>query len=150
MRKIFLDGYAIAFLMFLMTTSPACAEEAKISPHSDSGDCSICHVAPADKLRSWFAFGSTKREMKDDLNRTCQKCHTVQIDTPLGELGVGVGHATGKKPSVNHQNFPLAPDGTITCATTCHDMHVQSKDGHQQRKHLRAPANSLCIACHEK
>lgn len=136
--------------MLIMTTSLCRAEEVKKNPHSDSGDCGICHVASADKLRSWFAFGSTKRELKDDLNRTCQKCHTVQIDTPAGELGVGVGHATGKKPSVNHQNFPLAPDGTITCATTCHDMHVQSKDGHQQRKHLRVPANSLCIACHEK
>lgn len=149
MRKIFLDGYASAFLVLLMTTSSVCAEEAKISPHSDSGDCSICHVALADKLRSWFAFGSTKREMKDDLNRTCKKCHNVQIDTPAGDLGVGVGHATGKKPAVNHQNFPLAPDGTITCATTCHDMHVQSKDIHQQRKHLRVPAKDLCIACHD-
>lgn len=149
MRKLIVTSYAAVFLMFLMTPAFANAADVKNSPHSDSGDCGICHVASAEKLRSWFAFASTKREMKDDLNHLCQKCHTVQISTPEGALGIGVGHATGKKPSVNHQNFPLGPDGTITCATTCHDMHVQSKDMHQQRKHLRVPAKSLCISCHD-
>jgi hypothetical protein len=150
MRKNAPDRFIIIFATLFVMTSLAGADEVKFNPHSDSGDCTICHVVSADKLKSWFAFGSTKREMKDDLNRLCQKCHTVQINTPLGGLGVGAGHATGKKPAINHQNFPLAPDGTITCATTCHDMHVQTKDQHQQRKHLRVSAKSLCIECHEK
>lgn len=150
MRKISFDNFAITLLMLFMTTSFAGAKDVKNSPHSDSGDCSICHVAPADKLRGWFVFGSTKRELKENLNQICQQCHTVQIETSEGGLGVGVGHATGKRPSVNHQNLPLAPDGTITCATTCHNMHVISDDKHQQLKHLRIPANSLCISCHDR
>lgn len=149
MRKEAFNGFVVSGCVFLFTASFAIAEGSKTSPHSDTGNCSICHVASTDKLRSWFAFGSTKREMNDDLNHLCQKCHTVQINTAEGALGVGVGHATGKKTLINHRNFPLAPDGTITCATTCHDMHVESKDMHQQRKHLRVPAKELCIACHD-
>lgn len=149
MRISTFNRSVISLMMLFMTTSLSQAEEVKNNPHSDSGDCAICHVASADKLRSWFVFGSTKRELKDDLNHICQQCHTVQINSSAG-LGVGVGHATGKKPSVNHQQLPLAPDGTITCAITCHDMHVLSNDKHQQLKHLRVPANALCISCHDR
>lgn len=139
----------LTLMVLVVTTSLTGATEGNISPHSDSGDCSICHVASVDTLRGWFVFGSTKRELNDDLNHICQKCHSVQINSP-GGLAIGIGHATGKKPSVNHQNLPLAPDGTITCATTCHDMHVKSDDKHQQSKHLRVPAKSLCISCHDR
>ena len=48
------------------------------SPHYDTSDCTICHVAPEEKLRGWFVFDSTKREMKSDLNLVCKKCHTLQ------------------------------------------------------------------------
>lgn len=108
------------------------------SPHSDSGECSLCHVASKEKLQSWFVFGSTKRQLKDDPNSLCQKCH-----------GSNFGHATGLKTPINHNNFPLAEDGTITCATTCHDMHVRSDNHKQQFHHLRLPIITLCITCHD-
>ncbi len=125
------------------------ADEVKVSPHTDSGDCLVCHVAPADKLRSWFALGSTKRELKHDLIKVCTNCHTVKPDEANG-IAVGIGHATAKKPETNHQNLPLSNDGTINCATTCHNMHVTADDRRQQKQHLRLPVNSLCIACHDK
>ena len=109
------------------------------SPHSESSDCSVCHIAPAEKLRSWFVFVSTKKQLKNDLNEVCQHCH-----------GSNFGHATGKKTSVNHAGLPLAGDGTVTCATTCHNMHIRSEDQKQQFYHLRLPIDSLCISCHDK
>lgn len=140
----------VTTIMLALQVSTCLPEEATPNPHSESGDCSVCHVASVDKLRGWFVFGSTKKELKDDLNTVCKKCHTVQISSPDGLIGVGVGHATGKKTSINHKNLPLASDGTITCAITCHNMHVISDDRHQQLKHLRLPANSLCISCHDR
>jgi len=147
MRRLVINSFFMVFTAFLLNYTECVAEDVSVSPHSESGDCSICHVAPVDRLRSWFAFGSTKREMKYDLNQMCKKCHTIE-PLPEDSLGVGIGHATGKKPAVNKQNFPLATDGTITCATTCHNMHITSDDRHQQSMHLRRPANSLCLSCH--
>lgn len=109
------------------------------SPHSDSGDCSLCHVAAPEKLRSWFAFTSTKREMKDGPVEVCQKCH-----------GPGFGHATGQTTSLNRAKLPLAADGTITCATTCHQMHIHTDDPQQTFYQLRLPADALCLSCHDK
>lgn len=133
-------------LLFSFNAASA-AGDARVNPHSDTGDCAICHVASAEKLRGWFVFGSTKREMKTDLNQLCLRCHTIE-PVAADSLGVGIGHATGKKPAVNQQNLPLAGDGTITCATTCHNMHVTSDDRQLNLKHLRSPANLLCISCH--
>ena len=139
-----------ATLMILLVYGAACAaEEIKINPHSETGDCTVCHVASADKLRSWFAFGSTKRAMKDDLNQLCKKCHTIE-PIPGGALWVGIGHATGKKPRVNHKNLPLASDGTITCAITCHNMHGDPNDGHPSPKFLRDNITALCQSCHDR
>lgn len=108
------------------------------SPHSDAGDCTLCHVAPLKTLRGWFVFGSTKRQLKDDLVEVCKKCH-----------GSGFGHAVGKKTPLNHEGLPLAGDGTVTCATTCHNMHIRTEDQKQQFYHLRLPFDSLCISCHD-
>ncbi len=136
--------------MLLFSSGVYAAENVTVSPHSDEGDCGICHVAPAAKLRSWFTFGSTKRELKYDLNQVCLTCHTVEPTHAGGFFGVGIGHGTGKKPAVNRQELPLAGDGTITCATTCHNIHVASDDRQLQRKRLRAPVNTLCLSCHDK
>jgi hypothetical protein len=108
------------------------------SPHNDNGDCTICHVYPAETLRSWFVFGSTKRQLKDDLVEVCRKCH-----------GSGFGHAIGKKTAVNHSRLPLDGKGEITCAITCHDMHVQTEDQKQKFYHLRLPFDALCVSCHD-
>lgn len=150
MRIIAFDTVSTTLVALLLSAAVCSAEDVKGNPHSDAGDCAQCHVAPAEKLRGWFVFGSTKREMKGDLNQVCKKCHTTEPPQDAYSLGVGIGHATGKKPVVNHQNLPLATDGTITCATTCHNMHITSDDRHQQLKHLRLPANSLCISCHDR
>lgn len=132
----------------LLMNSPCVAEEIKANPHSDKGDCTICHVASAETLRGWFVLGSTKRALKDDLNVLCQKCHTVEPTHAGGFLGVGKGHATGKKLTYNKHNLPLASDGTITCATTCHNVHVSQDERNLQNKLLRMPVNDLCMSCH--
>jgi len=109
------------------------------NPHSENADCSVCHVAPAEKLQSWFTFTSTKKKLKTDLNEVCERCH-----------GRNFGHSVGKKPALNRAALPVAGDDTITCATTCHDMHIRSADQKQQFYHLRLPFDSLCVSCHNK
>jgi hypothetical protein len=135
--------------LLLLSATISFAQELKVSPHSDNGDCAICHVAPTEKLRSWFAFGSTKREMKPDLDKICRGCHVIEPEQ-AGSLGVGKGHAAGKKPAINVNNLPLAKDGTINCATTCHNLHISSDAKPSLvHKRLRASSNELCTSCHK-
>ncbi len=148
MRTIIRDAAVTTLAVLLLTSAVGAAEGEMANPHSEAGDCGICHVASAGKLRSWFAFASTKREMKMDLNELCRRCHPVEPTHAGGFIGVGKGHATGKKTPINHENLPLANDGTITCAITCHNMHVTAEDRTQQLKHLRLPINKLCLSCH--
>lgn len=148
MRTIALETGVMICAVLVLSVAVCPAEDGRPSPHSESGDCLLCHVAPADKLRSWFTSGSTKRELKYDLNQVCLQCHTVKPTHAGGFVGVGQGHAIGKKPEINTQNLPVAQDGTITCATTCHNVHVISEDKRLQRKRLRLPVNSLCMSCH--
>jgi predicted CXXCH cytochrome family protein len=144
MRNFSHDTLLLAFIVLFSCHAVCAAEEMKVNPHSESGDCSICHVAPINKLRGWFVFGSTKREMKTDLNQLCLQCHPAEPAHAGGLLGVGIGHGIGKKPVINHQNLPLASDGTITCAITCHNIHTSPDNP----KRLRVPYNSLCVSCH--
>lgn len=110
------------------------------NPHTDNGDCSLCHVAPEDKLRGWFVFPATKQQLVTDPNTVCRKCH-----------GVSFGHGIGKKPLMNRYGLPLDAAGTINCALTCHEMHVKgTEDINQQRYHLRLPHSKLCVSCHDK
>lgn len=152
MRTSALKVVPIISAALLLSVTVCTAEDVKANanPHSETGDCSICHVAPANKLRGWFTSGSTKRELKRDLNQICLDCHTIEPAHAGGFMGVGKGHATGLKTALNHQNLPLAKDGTITCATTCHDMHVAPDDRQLHVKHLRLPVNSLCVSCHDR
>ena len=149
MRINALDGLLTVLALLSFSAAVSAAEGVKANPHTDAGDCAVCHVASPDKLHGWFVFGSTKREMKADLNQLCLQCHTIEPE-PEDSLGVGIGHATGKKPAVNREKLPLASDGTITCATTCHNMHVTPDERQLQLKHLRLPANLLCISCHDR
>lgn len=148
MRTLSLDAAVMTLVILFLAASVPAADEVKVSPHSDSGDCTICHVASKDTLRGWFVFGSTKRELKDDLNQVCQKCHTVDPSHAGGFIGVGKGHATGKKPVINRKSLPLAGDGTVSCAITCHNIHVSSDDRSLQSKFLRMSVNDLCYSCH--
>ena len=110
------------------------------NPHGDNGDCSLCHVAPVEKLRGWFVLPSTKRQLVSDPTLLCQKCH-----------GVSFGHGVGKKPQINRSGLPLGADGTINCSLTCHDMHISGVDDDSQlRYHLRLPHEKLCVSCHDK
>lgn len=149
MQKYLFDAVVTVFAVLTFTVSVCATEDVKVNPHSDVTGCSVCHVASPEKLRGWFVFGSTKRAMKTDMNQLCLQCHTI-VPEPEGSLGVGIGHAAGKKTAINHRNLPLASDGTITCATTCHNMHVTSDDRLQQLKHLRVPVNVLCVSCHDR
>lgn len=126
----------------------AAAEKNRVNPHAESGDCGICHIAAADKLGSWFTFASVKKEMKTNLNQLCLDCHSVDPLHAGGFFGVGVGHATGKQTKLNSKKLPLAADGTITCAITCHNMHVSPGDRLLKRGLLRLPVNELCVSCH--
>jgi hypothetical protein len=150
MRLIFLEAALTLVLVLLLHVVVNAAADEKLNPHADKGECTICHVAASDKLNGWFVLGSTKREMRADLNQLCQRCHKLLANHAGGFAGDGSGHATGKKTAVNHLNLPLANDGTITCATTCHNIHVASDDSHQLQKRLRLPVNSLCVSCHDK
>ncbi|MFA7403046.1 MAG: hypothetical protein WC007_03565 [Pelobacteraceae bacterium] len=141
--RVAVPAYVLMIIVFSATVTVAGDPKARatygLSPHTETADCSVCHVASSETLRSWFAFGSTKKQLKGDLNDICQRCH-----------GSNFGHATGKRTTVNHAGLPLASDDTVTCATTCHDMHIRSKDQKQQFYHLRLPFDSLCISCHDK
>lgn len=110
------------------------------SPHKADGDCSICHVASKEDLTSWFTFSSTKKKLITDPVTLCTKCH-----------GSGFGHGTGKKPDINKTSLPLNNDGTITCAVTCHNMHItEFKDKAQEQYYLRYDNVKLCTSCHDK
>jgi hypothetical protein len=138
----------VAAALHLLGSAIQAAQEAPAGTHSDNGDCSVCHVAPESKLRGWFVSASTKKEMKDDLNTTCRKCHPIKPTHAGDFFATGAGHATGKTTSFNRDKLPMAPDGTIACAITCHNMHVTSDDPVQQSKHLRLSPNVLCRSCH--
>jgi len=134
----------LSFILFASVGFAAIEPEQKPllgrNPHNDDGDCSICHVAPVEKLKGWFVFPSTKRQLKEDPNTLCRKCH-----------GLSFGHGVGKKPALNLAGLPLSEDGTINCALTCHDMHISGvEDLSQQRLHLRLPNTKLCVSCHDK
>lgn len=148
MRTICLISLITFASIQLLCSVEVRAVEKPVSPHAENGDCAICHVAPLDQLHGWFVSSATKKAMKNDYNRTCQQCHTVQPTHAGGFSGLGIGHAIGKVPKINTANLPLAADGTITCAITCHTMHESSGNPFLQRKRLRLPTNELCKSCH--
>lgn len=143
-HSLLLLALMLSFVVFPTVGFATIAPEQKLllgqNPHNDDGDCSICHVASVEKLKGWFVFPSTKRQLKEDPNTLCRKCH-----------GVSFGHGIGKKPAMNLEGLPLSADGTINCALTCHDMHIKGVDDtNQLRLHLRLPNTKLCTSCHDK
>lgn len=137
---VFVSLVALYSVRTVQAAGPETAAAKGKNPHGDNGDCSICHVAPVEKLRGWFVFPATKRQLVADPTTLCQKCH-----------GVSFGHGVGKKPHINRSGLPLSADGTINCALTCHDMHISGVDDDtQQRFHLRLPQSVLCVSCHDK
>ncbi len=110
----------------------------KLNPHHIEGHCEVCHALTQDDLESWFTFTSSKKKLVKGFNEVCRQCH-----------GVKFGHGVGKVPKMNRENLPLDPDGLIACAVTCHNMHIKSEDSVQNEKHLRFPADRLCLSCHK-
>ena len=138
-------GFGVVTLVALLVFSGTgrAASEAintTINPHADAESCGVCHVLPKEKLGSFFASSASKRELRSDHVALCKQCH-----------GMGFGHGVGMKPEMNRDGLPLAGDGTITCATTCHAMHVKNAvDQEQEHYHLRIPLSKICFSCHEK
>jgi hypothetical protein len=133
----------LAFALLLVMAGPLGAEVTAVpgaekgNPHGAKGKCEVCHQASEDTLTGWFTFSSTKKKMRMDLNSLCRQCHGVQF-----------GHGVGKHTEMNLKGLPMDVEGKITCAITCHNMHVKSTDPVQSRYHLRLPKNTLCLSCH--
>lgn len=120
--------------------TPVGAEDTASNPHGDPQGCTVCHVLSREKLERFFTPDAQKRHLRTDPVTLCRQCH-----------GVGFGHGVGKRPEMNRDGLPLAGDGTITCATTCHSMHVKSPaDQEQEHYHLRLPLSKICFSCHER
>lgn len=108
------------------------------NPHVSSAMCESCHVITAQDLASADVAAQKKRDLRGGVNGVCTQCHKVSL-----------GHGVGKKPEMNTQQLPVGPDGAITCAITCHDIHlVKPETAVQRRYHLRLPHRKLCSSCH--
>lgn len=129
-------------LLFVSFVGIATAEtgDSKGNPHTSRDNCGVCHLLPKNKLESFFTSSAMKRQLRADHVTLCRGCHDVRID-----------HGVGKAPEMNREGLPVAEDGTITCATTCHSMHVKNPaDEKQEYYHLRLPIAKICFSCHEK
>lgn len=120
--------------------APVEAVSGRVNPHVEDGDCTACHLIPVKELKGFFTAGAEKRKLRGDFVAVCLQCH-----------GVGFGHGVGKKPELNREDLPLDNDGRITCAITCHNMHLKKSLTPQQgHYHLRLPSERLCVSCHDK
>ncbi|MBT1074512.1 cytochrome C [Geobacter grbiciae] len=134
-------GACVAVLVFSGTgiAAPEVPDGA-VNPHASPESCGVCHVLPKEKLGSFFVANATKRQLLTNPVALCRQCH-----------GMEFGHGIGMKPEMNRESLPLAEDRTITCAITCHAMHVKNPDHQEQeRYHLRLPLSKICLSCHEK
>ncbi|SNB45275.1 cytochrome C [Geobacter sp. DSM 9736] len=139
--------HKVLLLMFvtLMISMPVTGEETPPGsqvttyPHNDSAKCDLCHEATEEDLKSWFTFSSTKKKMRLDYNEVCWQCHDIDF-----------GHGVGKSPKKNRENLPLDAEGKITCAITCHNMHIKTSEQHQNKFHLRFSHMKLCLSCHDR
>lgn len=129
------------FILSLAVVSYAHAgdtEATSNNPHKSTAMCQSCHVISAHDLASADVAALKKRELRGGINEVCTQCHKVSL-----------GHGVGKKPEMNTQQLPIGPDGAITCAITCHDMHlVKPETAVQRRYYLRVPHKKLCSSCH--
>lgn len=134
-------GALVSVLVFSCTGRASSeALQTDVNPHSSPENCEICHLLPKEKMGDFFTSQAMKRQLRDDYVTLCKQCH-----------GTGFGHGVGKKPDMNREGLPLADDRTITCATTCHAMHVKNSADHEQEHyHLRLSMTKLCFSCHEK
>lgn len=121
-----------AFFIINGCGTPAPQKETPERAHSKMA-CGTCHESHDGEIK----MGSLLVRDPDSL---CLKCH---------KPGKG-DHAVGEVPKINRQNLPLGPDGKITCALTCHNVHTNSDDPVVIRGLLRLHPNELCLSCHDK
>jgi len=141
MKYSIMAGVLVAGLVFSgMGRADYAAFNTDYNPHISPESCEVCHLLPKEKLGGFFTSKALKRQFRTDLVNLCRQCH-----------GMGFGHGVGMKPDMNREGLPLADNGTITCATTCHAMHIKNPADHEQEHyHLRLPMAKLCFSCHEK
>ena len=124
--------------------TPALLKGAVERPHSKM-ECSTCHKSH-DDLPTKVEKGEGDEPyvekgglLKSDLNGICLGCHEPGKED----------HAIAEVPKVNRHNLPLGPDGRITCAVTCHNVHTNSDDPAVINGLLRLHPNELCLSCHD-
>lgn len=118
----------------------ATTDNSTVNPHADTDHCGSCHILVKDDLLRNDVATIKKSELKGGPVEVCRQCH-----------GIGFGHGVGKKPAMNRENLPLDAAGVITCALTCHDIHLaEAKDPRQKQYFLRLPSDTLCYSCHDK
>lgn len=125
-------------------TNPNFLKEAgvdeKTNPHKDE-NCVVCHMATKELLTKEGPGEKEivqRRFMRTDLIDLCVRCHGGPLEYE---------HSVGVPTKLNKENLPLDPQGNITCATTCHDVHTK-KQGFAKGM-LRLPFNDLCFSCHD-
>ncbi len=127
-------------------TNPNFLKEAgvdeKTNPHKDE-NCVVCHIASKELLTKVVPAESEavqRRFMRTDLIDLCSSCHRDRVSTESE-------HSVGVPTKLNRENLPLDPQGSITCATTCHDIHT--KNPGLKKGLLRHPYDTLCLSCHD-
>lgn len=132
-------------LFFITTLCLSACQSLRENPHISQNACGNCHMAERTlllnarnkQISSADKASSPTRLMKHDLNALCTRCHK-------GSKG---DHAVGLKPEINRYSLPLDEEGKINCATSCHNIHPDTKGS---KDYLRQPARSLCLSCHDK
>ncbi len=117
----------------------------KINPHRGK-HCLKCHVTDGNELfdlrkkKGRQDFSPETNFLKANLNKLCASCH----DKKKGD------HPVGAAPGINRLDLPLDEKGKINCAATCHDVHISNENISGVKKGLlRAPAEKLCLSCHD-
>lgn len=121
---------------FLMMTAVVYSKGKKAHDFA-TAECTICHTGGASAMRSG-AYAS--------LTSKCMTCHTTlyekgymhPVDIPPKKVKVPL-------------DFPLAPNGTLTCAT-CHDVHSDQETPYGAKSFfLRRyeKGKVFCDTCHK-
>lgn len=126
---------AIAFAILMVTA--VVYSKGKKTHDFDQAECTICHTANSNDMRS---------EVYSALTEKCMTCHTTLYDE-------GYMHPVDITPQKVHVpfDFPLSPSGTLTCST-CHDVHSDPKTpyGHKSSFLRRTEkGKTFCDICHQ-
>ena len=140
-----LQGLFFSIIILCLTACQGLYGISRENPHLRENACANCHsaetalllMARSGEISQRNELSSRARLMKQDLNKLCTRCHKQGKSD----------HAIGLKPEINRYSLPLDKEGKINCATTCHNIHSNSKG---KKGYLRQPARKLCLSCHDK